>query len=43
VARIGHEHYGRHRYGRDGFYDYGLDCPYYPYQSYTYPYNSCIY
>jgi hypothetical protein len=38
VARAGHEHYGYGR--RRGFYDYGLDCPYY--QSYTWPYT-CTY
>ena len=43
VANFGHEHlgFGRHR-GR-GFYDDGLDCPYYPnYTSTTWPYT-CSY
>jgi len=34
-ARMGHDHFGRRHYAR-GFYDYGLDCPYYP--TYTAPY-----
>jgi hypothetical protein len=34
-AHVGHDHFGRRHYAR-GFYDYGLDCPYYPnYRSYT--------
>ena len=41
MAHVGHEHFGvgRRRFG-GGFYDYGLDCPYYG--SYTWPYT-CTY
>jgi hypothetical protein len=42
MARMDHDHYGvgRRHFVGDGFYDYGLDCPYY--QAYTSPYN-CTY
>jgi hypothetical protein len=41
IAGIGHDHFGgRRHFGRRGFYDYGLDCPYYT--SYTPPYT-CTY
>jgi hypothetical protein len=45
VAHFGHEHLGvgRRRFVGGGFYDYGLDCPYYPnYTSTTGPYT-CTY
>jgi hypothetical protein len=45
VAHFGHEHLGvgRRRFVGGGFYDYGLDCPYYPnYTSATGPYT-CTY
>jgi hypothetical protein len=41
MVHVGHDHFGhfgRRRFG-GGFYDYGLDCPYYA--SYTLPY--CTY
>jgi hypothetical protein len=28
MAHVGRAHFGRRRYAH-GFYDYGLDCPYY--------------
>jgi hypothetical protein len=43
MARVGHEghdHLGGRRYYGGGYYDYGLDCPYY--QSYAWPYT-CAY
>jgi hypothetical protein len=44
MAHVGHEHLGveRRRFVGGGFYDYGLDCPYYNYSSSTWPYN-CTY
>jgi hypothetical protein len=45
MARVGHEHFGvgRRRFAGGGFYDYGLNCPYYRnYTSTTWPYN-CTY
>src|SRR5205807_9643757 len=40
MAHVGHEHlgFGRRRFG-GGYYDYGLNCPYYT--SFTWPY--CTY
>jgi hypothetical protein len=43
MAHIGHEHFGagRHRFiggGYGGYYDYGLDCPYYG-SPYYWPYT----
>jgi hypothetical protein len=32
----------RDHFARRGFYDYGLDCPYYPYDAATLPYT-CAY
>jgi hypothetical protein len=42
MARVEHEHpgLGRHRYVGDDYYDYGLDCPYYPnYGAAVWPYT----
>jgi hypothetical protein len=41
VAHADHAHFGRRRFG-GGNYGYGLDCPYYPSYTYTWPYN-CTY
>jgi hypothetical protein len=42
MAHVDHDHIGvgRRRFVGNGFYDYGLTCPYYP--SYTSPYT-CTY
>jgi hypothetical protein len=39
MAHLDHHHFGR-RYFGGGYYDNGLDCPYY--RSYTWPYT-CTY
>jgi hypothetical protein len=41
MAHVGHEHFGRRRFG-GGYYGYGLGCSYDPYYAYDYP-DSCIY